>query len=208
MTARRTLLSSAVALGLVSLAASAQAQAPAGAPPQRIRGSIASYDAPVLSVVSREGPTVKITLPQPATVGTVKAVELSSIKPGDFIGTAAEPGTDGTLKAMEVLVFPEAGRGTGEGHYAWDLAPGTSMTNATVSAAVQANAGRELSLTYKGGSVKVQVPPNVPVVTFAPASVTDLKPGAKVFVVASKAADGSYSGLRVVVGTNGVNPPM
>jgi hypothetical protein len=135
-------------------------------------------------------------------------VPLASIAPGTFIGTAARPAPDGELQAMELLVFPESARGTGEGHYPWDLAPGSTMTNANVEAAVPATSGRELTLAYKGGSVKVRVPPDVPVVTPSPASLADLKPGATVFLSAMRAADGSLSTSRVTVSKDGVAPPM
>lgn len=192
------------AAGVLVGAAAGQAQTP----PQRIRGTIAGFEGHVLSIKTREGPVIAVTLPDNPAVSTVKPVELASIAPGSYIGTAASPGPDGALVALEVLVFPEAARGSGEGHYDWDLAPGSSMTNATVSAAVQANSGRELSLAYKGGSVVVRVPPGVPVVTIAPAAVSDLKTGAPVFLAATKAADGTLGAGRVTVGTNGVAPPM
>ena len=189
----------------MALAASLAA---AQTPPSHVRGTIASSDGKTLTVTTREGPTASIALPETAKIAAVKTMELSAIAPGTFIGTAAEPAADGSLKAVEVLVFPEAMRGAGEGHYAWDLAPGQSMTNANVDAAVQSNSGRDLTLSYKGGSVKVTVPPDVPVVTLIPADRADLKPGAPVFVVALHNADGSMSAAFVAVGKDGVKPPM
>jgi hypothetical protein len=180
----------------------------ADTPPSHIRGTIDSVSAQTLTVTTREGPKVSIALPDKFGLASLKKIDMADIKPGSFIGTAAKPNDDGTLQAMEVLVFPEAGRGTGEGHYDWDLAPGTSMTNANVDAAVQGNSGRELTLSYKGGSVKVTVPPGTPVVTPAPAERADLKPGAKVFVVALHNDDGSLKAAFVAVGKDGVAPPM
>jgi hypothetical protein len=177
-------------------------------PPTRVRGTIAAVDGATLSVTSRDGQALRITLVEPLTVATLKRVTLASVVPGTFIGTAAQPGPDGELQAIEVLVFPEAMRGTGEGHYAWDLAPGTTMTNANIEAVVDGNAGRDLTLAYKGGSVKVRVPPDVPVVTPSPATRDDLKPGATVFFAATRAADGSLSTSRVTVSKDGVAPPM
>jgi hypothetical protein len=180
----------------------------AQAPTTRVRGTITAFDGTTLSVTSRDGQALRITLVEPLTVSTVKRVPLASITPGTFIGTAAESGSDGELQAMEVLVFPESARGAGEGHYAWDLAPGSTMTNANVESVEQSNPGRDLTLAYKGGSVKVRVPPDVPVVTPSPASPADLKPGEKVFLSATRAADGSLSTARVTVSKDGVAPPM
>src|ERR1035437_434868 len=132
----------------------------AQAPTTRVRGTITAFDGTTLSVTSRDGQALRITLVEPLTVSTVKRVPLASITPGTFIGTAAESGSDDELQAMEVLVFPESARGAGEGHYAWDLAPGSTMTNANVESVEQSNSGRDLTLAYKGGSVKVRVPPN------------------------------------------------
>jgi len=116
-------------------------------------------------------------------------------------------GTDGKLTATEVLVFPESARGTGEGHYAWDMGPSSSMTNANVDQVVQGTDGRNLKLSYKGGSNAVTVPENVPIVTLAPATHDDLRPGKAVFIVASPAG-ADYAAQRVVVEKDGVKPPM
>jgi hypothetical protein len=107
-----------------------------------------------------------------------------------------------------VVVFPEAARGTGEGHYDWDLGPNSTMTNANVDTVVQGTSGRNLKLSYKGGNNEVTVPPNVPIVTFTTAARTDLTPGKKVFIVATPASQGTYVAQRVVVEKDGVAPPM
>jgi hypothetical protein len=187
------------------LAGGAMAQTPA---PTRIRGTIAAMDDQVMTVTTREGPKLPITLTEPLTVIAVKNVELSSIQPGNYVGVAAERGPSGQLQALEVLVFPESARGSGEGHRDWDLKPGSTMTNANVSAAVQGISGRDLDLVYKDGFQKVHVPVGVPVVTFIPAERADLKPGVPVFFTATKGADGSLSASRVIVGKDGVAPPM
>jgi hypothetical protein len=109
---------------------------------------------------------------------------------------------------LEVLVFPEAMRGTGEGHFAWDLTPSSTMTNATVDSAVQGNDGRSLTLTARGQQIRVMVPPDVPVVTLIPAAMEDLKPGAQVFLTATQGADGTLTAARVTVARDGVVPPM
>ena len=177
------------------------------APPTRIRGTSAAIDDKTMTVATREGPKVKIRLADNLGVNAVVRDKLSSIKPGAFIGTAAEAGPDGKLRALEVLIFPDSMRGTGEGHYDWDLKRGSTMTNANVDAAVAGKSGRELELSYKGGTAKVVVPPKAPIVTIVPAKRGDLKKSQKVFVVATKDADGEFTALRVNYGKN-IAPPM
>lgn len=178
------------------------------APPTRIRGTIDALSGQTLTVTTRDGSKVDITLNDPLSVATVKPLTLDDIKQGTYVGIASKTGADGKAEALEVVVFPEAMRGTGEGHYGWDLQPGSMMTNANVSAAVTGKAGRDLTLTYKDGTQQIAVPPSAPIVTFAPATRTDLKPGAHVMFGATKNADGKLTASRVTVGTNGVNPPM
>lgn len=195
-----------IAAGALLTSAAAFAQnAPA---PTRIRGDIVAVDATTLTVKRRgSGDMVKIALKSDVTVGAVKNVKLNDIAKGAFIGTATETGTDGKLTALEVLVFPEAARGTGEGHYAWDLMPGSMMTNANVDTVASGVKGRVLTLSYKGGSKEVMVPEATPVVTFAPAMRADLIVGKKVFVIAT-GSSASYTASRVVVEKDGVAPPM
>jgi hypothetical protein len=202
---KRLLVPLLQALALLALAAPVLAQT---APPTRIRGTIAAIDGHTLTVTTREGPTARITLADNYGVSAPRKLALSDIKPNAYIGTAAVPGADGTLTALEVVVIPEASRGSGEGHYAWDLAPNSSMTNANVDAIVESSNGRTLTLGYKGGSVKVLVPENVPIVQFGPAERSDLKPGLRVVVFASKAADGTLTAGRVLVEKDGVPPPI
>ena len=125
----------------------------------RIRGEIVSLDGDTLTVHRRSGDTVTIDVKSTRSGHRrSRTCKLSDIKPGSFVGTAATTGTDGKLTATEVLVFPEAARGTGEGHYAWDLGPNSSMTNANVDSVVQGTSGRDLKLSYKGGNNSVTVP--------------------------------------------------
>jgi hypothetical protein len=202
-----TRLKLGITLAALAFTGVALAQTPA-TKPSRIRGEIVSLDGDVLKVHRRSGDTVSIELKPTIAVSAVKAMQLSDIKPGSFVGTAATTGTDGKLTATEVLVFPESARGSGEGHYAWDLGPNSTMTNANVDTVVQGTSGRNLKLSYKGGSNEVTVPPNVPVVTFTPAARTDLTAGKKVFVVATAAPQGAFVAQRVVVEKDGVAPPM
>ncbi|WP_458096996.1 hypothetical protein [Roseomonas sp. WA12] len=201
---RRDLLLAAAALGIAMKAGPLLAQ---GAP-RRIRGTIDSVSGRDMTVTTREGEKVRIRLAENAGVSALRKLQLSEIAPGSFIGTAAEPGPDGVWRALEVLVFPEAMRGTGEGHFAWDLTPTSSMTNATVDSAVQGNDGRSLTLTARGQQIRVLVPPDVPVVTLIPAAMEDLKPGAQVFLSATPGSDGALNAARVTVARDGVVPPM
>ena len=194
-----------LALAAFLCAATAVAQ---NAPPTRIRGTIAALDGQTLSINTREGSKVDVLLSDPLTVSTVKKVDLADIKPGTYVGIATRTAANGELQALEVLVFPEAMRGASEGHYPWDLEPGSMMTNGTVTGAVQATSGRELSMSFKGDTNKIIVPPSVPIVTFAPAERSDLKPGAPVMFGATKNTEGKLAASRVTVGKDGVAPPM
>jgi hypothetical protein len=175
----------------------------------RVRGTIASKDHQVLEVKARDGETLKMKLADNAPVRAVVKASLSDIKPGSFVGITAMPQPDGTQKAVEIHIFPEAMRGTGEGHRPWDLVPNSTMTNATVATEVASNNGKTLVLKYKDGEKTFNVPPNVAVVTYAPASTAELAPGTKVFTpAAKKLPDGTLEASNITVGRNGVNPPM
>lgn len=175
----------------------------------RVRGTIESKDHQTLNVKARSGETLKVKLADNAPVRAVVKAPLSDIKPGSFVGITAMSQPDGTQKAVEIHVFPEAMRGTGEGHRPWDLMPNSTMTNATVATEVASNNGKTLVLKYRDGQKTFEVPPNVTVVTFAPASDADLKPGEKVFsATASKLPDGTIVASNITVGRNGLNPPM
>src|SRR5262249_24396701 len=156
----------------------------------------------------RTGGTVTIALKSNVPIAAVRKIALEDIKQGSFIGTAARTAPDGKLIAQEVVVFPESQRGTGEGHYAWDLGKRSTMTNANVDAVVQSTEGRVLHLSYNGGKNSVTVPPNVPIVTFVPAALPDLIAGKKVFVIASIDADRHLVAQRLIVEKDGVVPPM
>ncbi|WP_426957881.1 hypothetical protein [Muricoccus radiodurans] len=194
-------------LALAGLAIAGQAVAQ-GAPSRRIRGVITGLEGRNLLIRTREGESVTVLLADNVTVVALRRLELSEVRPGSFIGTAAEPDGDGGWRALEVLVFPEAMRGTGEGHFAWDLTPSSSMTNANVTAAVDGTNGRELVLHPRGQEIRVRVPADAPVVTFIPAALEDLKPGAQVFLSAAPNAGGQLSAARITVARDGVVPPM
>jgi len=160
-------------------------------------------------VRSRSGEMLSIELADQYTVTSVVRIAPEAITPGSFVGTAALPQPDGTERALEVLVFPESGRGSGEGHYAWDLQPGSMMTNATVATITNIDNARRMTLKYKdGGENVVTVPPNIPIVTFEPGSREMLRPGAHVMLGATVRPDGSLTATRVSVGKDGLVPPM
>jgi hypothetical protein len=176
----------------------------------RLRGTIEAVKEPGTFIVkSREGETVTVaTTDKPVYTAMVKA-SLADIKPGLFVGATAMPGTDGTLKAVEVHIFPEAMRGAGEGHRPWDLKPESTMTNANVEQSVTGVDGQTLTLKYKGGEKKIVVTPETVVVTYANGDVGELKPGTAIFVGAGrKMPDGSISTSRITFGRNGLVPPM
>jgi hypothetical protein len=200
------LLLAGALIALMALPALAQ-NAPDGTP-TRIRGTVEKLDGQNLTVKSREGPQLTIALASNFTVSAVVKKSLADIKTGDFVGAASTKGTDGKLHALEVLIFPEALRGTGEGERAWDLTPDSLMTNATVAGVASAAQGQALKVTYKGGESEIIVAPNTPVVTFAPGDASLLKPGAAVFIGALKKPDGSLSAARVNAEKDGVKPPM
>ena len=195
----------AFATALAALAASPSALAADGV---RVRGTVVSVTGDTLLVKSREGADVSIKLNMGWKAGGIAKAKLADIKQGDFVGIASLPGASGPDGALEVLIFPPAMRGTGEGSYGWDLKPNSSMTNGAVSEAVQSVDGTTVNVVYHGQSKKIAIAPNTPIVTFAPAVNADVKPGAVVFVPADRADDGKLSTTRVVVGKDGVVPPM
>ncbi len=175
----------------------------------RVRGTIEKVDGSVLSVKARDGAELTVRLAPGAPVRTVIRKSLADVKANSFVGITAMPQPDGTQKAVEIHIFPEAMRGTGEGHRPWDLMPNSTMTNANVDSAVTSVDGQKLVLKYKDGEKTFIVPANVEVVEFAPATAADLKPGEKIFVVAAKKLpDGTLEAPGITVGKDGVNPPM
>jgi hypothetical protein len=175
----------------------------------RVRGTIVGLDGSTLTVKTREGPNAVLMMKPGWKMAGVAKASVDDIKPGDFVGIASLPTASGGDGAVEVLVFPPAMKGTGEGSYPWDLKPKSSMTNATVTNAVKGVDGRTLDLSYSGGKEKkIAIPDGVPIVTFGPATPADLKPGVAVFVPAQKGDDGTLGAGFVVVGNNCIDPPM
>ena len=201
-TTQRILTAAGLALIFAAPAASAQETV-------RIRGIIESVDGPVYMVKNRDGAELKLTVTdKPLFVAIVKAT-IADIKPGMFVGATGVTQPDGTQKAIEVHIFPESMRGTGEGHYDWDLKPKTKMTNANVEQTVAGVDGQTLTVKYKDGEKKVLVTPETAVVTYVAGDRNDLKPGIKIFVgAAKKQPDGTVQTPRITYGKDGLTPPM
>ena len=197
----RLLLASA----LLTMGQAAMAQ-PA-AKPLGVRGTITAVDADSMKVHTSRGEDFAIHLGKDTPVRGVTLAQVSDIKAGSYIGTAATPQPDGTLKALEIHVFPPEMDGTGDGHRPWDLEKNSTMTNGSVGNVV-AGAGRTLTVQYKGGEKKVVVPDDVPIVNLVPGDRSLLAPGVKVVLFAKKEADASLTALAISAGKNGVTPPM
>ncbi len=193
-------LFAAVAFSSVSFA-----QAP-DVKPERIRGDIVSFKGEMLTVHRNSGDTVLIDVKPDVGVSALKAAKLSDAKIGSYVGTPALAGSDGKLTATSMIVFPEAARGTAEGHFPYDFGANSTMTNANVVSVVTSTSGRELNLSYKGGSSTVTVPESVPVVTPILASRTDLTAGKRVFLVVTPGAGGVYDAHVLFVEKDGVAP--
>jgi hypothetical protein len=204
---RSTLIRLPLAVVMV-VATSAFALAQKAPVPTRVRGSIETVNGDLLTVKSRSGEDVKLHMTTDMTVVGIVKASLSDIKIGSFVGATTVPGPDSEPKAVEVHIFPESMRGTGEGSRPYDLKPNSSMTNATVAENVVANDGHTLIVKYKGGDKKVEVSPDTPVVTFVPGEKSDLKAGAQVIAFMKQLPDGSFETSRVSVGRDGLTPPM
>ena len=176
--------------------------------PVRVRGTIDRVEGDVYVVKARGGAELKVTLADKAPVTAVVKASLADVKQGSYVGIATMPQSDGSQKALEVLIFPEAMRGLGEGHYGWDLQPSSMMTNGNVEQTVTSVDGQVLTVKYKDGEKKIVVPPDVPIVAFVPGDMSELKPSAAIFVAAAKPQpDGSVQAPRIAVG-RGIVPPM
>ena len=174
--------------------------------PERIRGDIVSFSGETLTVHRNSGDTVSIDVKPDVGVSALKPAKLSDAKVGTYVGTPAITGSDGKLTATSMIVFPEAARGTAEGHFPYDFGPNSTMTNANVVSVVTGTSGRELNLSYKGGNSSVTVPPNVPVVTPVPAARADLTAGKKVFLVVTPGTNGVYDAHVLFVEKDGIAP--
>ena len=191
----------AVSLALICAASSASAQETV-----RIRGTIEKLDGPIFVVKNRDGAELKLTVTDNPLFVAISPSKMADIKPGMFVGSAGTMQPDGMQKAIEVHIFPESMRGTGEGHYDWDLKPGTKMTNGNVEQSVAAVDGPILSVKYKDGEKKLVVTPETVVVSYVPGNKDEVTPGTKVFVAAKKQPDGTFQAPRITYGRNGAGP--
>jgi hypothetical protein len=192
-----------LAAGLAVVPAFAQQQAQT----VRLRGTIEKVDGSTLLVKARDGAQQTLTLTGNALVVSVVKASLADIKEGSFIGSGAMPQADGSQKALEVHIFAESQRGTGEGHRPWDGAPNSTMTNGTAGTAVTGVDGPTITVKYKDGEKKIVVGPGVPIVRYEIGSLSELKPGASFTVVAAtKKPDGTFEAGRINVGRDGVVP--
>jgi hypothetical protein len=194
----------AVTLALAFAASPAWAQGTV-----RVRGTIEKVEGNAFVIKSREGAELKVVPADNALIVAIVKASTGDIKQGSFVGVTGMPQADGSQRAIEVHIFPEAMRGTGEGHYAWDLRPQSTMTNANVEHAVTAVDGQTLTLKYKDGEKKIIVPPEATVVTYTTGDKSELKPGTKIFIAAAKKLpDGSLEAPRINYGKDGLTPPM
>ncbi len=202
---RRTSFLAAVVVAFFALPAFAQAP-PAGTP-MRIRGTVEKLDGRTLTVTERDGGTATVTLVPGATINTLVKRSLADIKPGDFVASTGIKGKDGQIHAIEVRIFAKAEPDGGR-QFAWDLAPDSVMTNATVGTVTKAPQGEVLHVTFNGGKSEYMVGPEVPILATAPGDMSLLKPGIAVFVIALKHPNGSLTSTRLYAEKNGIKPPM
>ena len=193
-----------VAISALVVASLAMAQT---AQPLRLRATVEKVEPGFITVKERSGEVVKLVLASDMTVTEVVPIDIAEIKADSYIGAAATPGKDGTLDAVEVLVFPVAMRGASEGHRPWDLMPEATMTNAAVDGLSSSPNGRTIKLKYKDGEKTLNVPLNVPIVTIKPGDNALLVTGAKL-VVTAELRDGKPTATRILAGRNGFAPPM
>jgi hypothetical protein len=177
--------------------------------PLRIRATIEKVNGSNITVKEKNGEVFNISINEITNISECLPITIEEIKAGSFIGSGAMPQIDGTLKAVEVLVFPESMRGTGEGHRAWDVLPQSTMTNATVAEVSVGSGpiGRTLKLKYKDGEKILLIPKDAPIVTFTPGDKSLLVVGAKL-IVNLQEIEGKYIATRIIAGRNGFQPPM
>jgi hypothetical protein len=171
--------------------------------PSRIRGTITKMEGNVMSVKTREGKDVTVALAPDTTVSTAQNTTLAELK-DKYVGVTSEE-KDGKLVAVEVHAIPPAAP---SGHMPWDLKPGSGMTNANLASQAKVTGGEEITMKYKDGEKKIIVPPGTPVVSFAPGTLADLKPGETIFTIAKMEGEGKYASARVSVSKGGVKPPQ
>jgi len=192
---------------IAAVSSVALAQAPAN-PPVRIRGTVEKLDGQMLTIKANNGQSMSVKMADNFTVMGIARAGVADVASGKYIGTTTVGERNGGLVALEIHIFPENMRGTGEWHYDWDPRPESKMTNASVAEVKAMGKERMLKVQYKGGEKQILVPENAVVVSFTPADKAELKPGAHVFAVTQRQPDGSLTAARVNVGLGGIVPPM
>jgi hypothetical protein len=175
--------------------------------PTRFRGEISNITNSEISIIDKQRVELKFSISPDQAVQEVYPISKELIQANSYIGSAGMVGADGSIKALEVLVFPEPARGTGEGHYSWDLQEGSTMTNATVDQLKWGKNDFEISVRYKDGTKKIVVDDNTPIVSIKPGDRRLLIPGAYVVITALKKG-GQWTVLRISAGRDGFKPPM
>jgi Domain of unknown function (DUF5666) len=175
-----------------------------------MRGTIVSLsaDGAIITAKTRAGEPATVRLKPDVRIVAIVAADLKDVREGAFIGVAAMPDGDNGLRALEVHVFPEAMRGYGQGHRAFDLGPGSSMTNGAVTTRVDAADGTKLTVSYPGGDQTIRVDASTKIVTFAAGEKSELVTGAQIIARGTKAEDGTIDAAAVYVGRGGITPPM
>jgi hypothetical protein len=206
-----------LAVAATAAIASGSIAALAAEAPHNVRGTIVRVDGNIINIKEHGGASDALHLTNDAKIVSVTEASLADVKPGSFVGTTAIPQADGTMQAVEIHIFPESMRGTGQGDRAWDTAPKSTMTNGTVAQKVNSKApqkvenvaGNTLTVSYGGGDKVVTVTPKTKVVALVPGDRSELKPEAEIFVpAATRNPDGTLEASRVTVGKNGLAPPM
>jgi len=197
----------AIVIGFLA-APAALAQAQSEGTRVRVAGTIDKLDGDKLTVDTKGGQPITVVLADNAAVFGVEKRTIADIKPGDFLASGGVKGTDGKIHAVEVRIFPETLRGTGEGQRPWDARPEGVMTNATVGTVSQSPEGGVIHVKYKEGESEFTVGPEVPILAYVAGDRSLLKPGAAIFTVAQKKPDGTLTTGRVTAEKNGVKPPM
>jgi hypothetical protein len=203
----RTVAPAMLAGAMLAAAPALLAQPAPAATPMGVRGTVTALSGDTLKVRARSGQDLDVGLTKDTAVRAVTLAKVDEIQPGSYIGSAAVPQADGSLKALEVHVFPPSMRGSGEGHRAWDLGKNSSMTNGTVGNVVVSN-GRTITVKYADGEKRIVIPNDVPIVKLEPGDRSLLVPGAHIVLFANKGADGALTARFISAGKAGVVPPM
>lgn len=196
------------AILIALLAAPALAQSPTGTTPVRVRGTVEKLDGKMLTVKSRDGQALTIALADNFSVSALVKKTPADVKTNDYVASTGVKGADGKLHCVELRIFPETLRGVAEGQFPWDSMPEATMTNATVTGIAALSGGQTLKVNYKGKESEFVVGAQCQVFGYATGDPSLLKPGAAIFAVAQKHADGKLTAARITAEKDGVKPPM